>query len=116
MCWADWRARLQGGFNMSIDPTTLVTILGMSFVAIMARTAGFWLFANVTPSPRFESALKYMTPAILISIVVPEIVKGGMATWLAGLATIAVAVLTRQLLLALIAGVAVAALVRLVLV
>jgi len=99
---------------MTVDPTVLTVIVGMAAITAIARAIGFWLFARVAPSPRFEVALKSMTPAILIAVIVPEVAHGGLAAWLAGIATVIAAIVSRQLLSALIVGVVAVALLRVV--
>jgi uncharacterized membrane protein len=85
---------------------TLLTILGMALVTYATRAGGLWLMGRVGPSPRVEAWLHNMPAAILIAIIAPGVLLGGLANALAALATLLVAARTHNVLLAMAVGVA----------
>ncbi len=89
---------------MRID--VLVAILAMAVAAYATRAGGLWLMGWVKPSPRAEAWLRVLPGAVLVAIIVPEVVAGGLAALLATLATLLVAARTKNLLVALGVGVA----------
>lgn len=97
---------------MRIDPLALLAILGMAAVTYATRVSGLWLMGRVTLSRRMEAALEYLPGTVLVAIVAPVVLTGGIAEKIAALATVAVAVRSRNLLLAMVTGVAVVWIVR----
>lgn len=97
---------------MQLSPTSLLTILGMALVTYATRFGGLWLMGRITPSPRVEAWLRNIPGAVLVSIVTPAALTNGPADALAAVATTLVAARTRNLLLAIITGVAAAWLFR----
>lgn len=90
---------------MRIDPTTLLTILGMAAATYSVRVLGVWLAGRVALSRRVRAWLNALPGAILVSMVVPVIASGGGAEVAAAVATGMVAWRTGSLLPALVAGV-----------
>jgi uncharacterized membrane protein len=90
---------------MDVDPLTLMTILGMALVTYATRAGGLWLMGRVQASLRVEAWLQQIPGAVLVSIVAPLAVKGGPADATAALLTAFIAARTRNLLLAMAAGV-----------
>jgi uncharacterized membrane protein len=86
---------------------TLLTIVGMALVTYATRAGGLWLMGRVPPSPRIERWLRQIPGAVLVSIVAPAVAFGGLVSVMGALGAILVAALTRNLLLAMIAGVGV---------
>ena len=97
---------------MRIDSQVLLAILAMAAVTYATRVSGLWLIGRVTLSSRMEAALGYLPGTVLIAIVAPVVLTGGIAEKVAALATVAVAVRSRSLLLAMVAGIAAVWLVR----
>src|SRR5579859_251929 len=93
----------------------LLAILGMALVTYATRSGGLWLMGRVALTPRMESWLRHVPGAILVAIVAPGIVTGGLAAVGASVVTALVAALTKQLLPAMVAGVALFALLQAVL-
>ncbi len=91
---------------MTRDTAALLAILGMGLVTYATRAGGLWLMGRIPTSRRLEAALRQIPGAILISIIAPAALAAGPAEALASLATLAVAVRTRNLLLAMVVGVA----------
>ena len=84
----------------------LLTILGMALVTYATRAGGIWLMGRMPPSPRVERWLRQIPGAVLVSIVAPTVAFGGLVSWAAAVGAVLVAALTRNLLLAMVAGVA----------
>ena len=100
---------------MPNEALILLTILGMALVTYMTRAGGLLLMSFITPSPRVEAWLRQIPGAVLISIIAPTIFLTGPAQMLAALATLLAAIYTRNILVAMIVGVAAAWLLRMVL-
>ncbi len=90
---------------MEISTLSLVAIVGMALVTYATRAGGLWIMGRVTASRRVEAWLRHIPGAVLVSIVAPLILAGGLAEMLAVVAVILVAARTRNLLLAMVVGV-----------
>jgi branched chain amino acid efflux pump len=100
---------------MQNETLTLITILGMALVTYATRAGGFWLMGLVTPSPRIEAWLRQIPGAVLVAIVAPTVLASSLAETLAALATVLVAIRTKNVLAAMVVGVAAVFLLRLLL-
>jgi branched chain amino acid efflux pump len=100
---------------MQNENLTLITILGMALVTYATRAGGFWLMGLVTPSPRIEAWLRQIPGAVLVAIVAPTVLASSLAETLAALATVLVAIRTKNVLAAMVIGVAAVFLLRLIL-
>ena len=100
---------------MQNETLTLVTILGMALVTYATRAGGFWLMGLVTPSPRIEAWLRQIPGTVLVAIVAPTVLASSVAETLAALATVLVAIRTKNVLAAMLVGVAAVFLLRLIL-
>ncbi len=83
----------------------LIAILAMAIATYTTRAGGLWLMGFVKPSPRMEGWLRALPGAVLVALVAPAVVSGGLAAVLAALATLLVALRTKNLLLAMVLGV-----------
>lgn len=90
---------------MKIDPQTLAAILGMAIVTYGIRAGGLWAMGHLSLSPRFEAGLRLLPGAVLVSLVAPSIVAGGVAEKVAAIATVLVARASGNLLLSIVTGV-----------
>ena len=90
---------------LGMTPASLLTILGMAAGTYLTRAGGLFLMSRVRITPRLEAFLNAIPGAIIVSIVVPSVVTSGPAEVLAGTATLAVAAKTRNLPLAIAAGI-----------
>jgi uncharacterized membrane protein len=90
-----------------IDPQVLLTILGMALVTYATRAGGLLLMSRVTLSPGVEAWLRNIPGAVLVSLVAPTVLAGGAPEALGSAATVLVALRTRNLPLAMVAGVGV---------
>ncbi len=100
---------------MQSEFITIITILGMALVTYATRAGGFWLMGLVTPSPRVEAWLRQIPGAVLVAIIAPTVLASSLAETLAALATVLVAIRTKNVLIAMLVGVAAVAFLRLIL-
>jgi uncharacterized membrane protein len=98
---------------MQNDILTLLTILGMALVTYATRAGGFWLMGLVTPSPRVEAWLKQIPGAVLVALIAPTVLASSIAETIAAVATVLVAIRTKNVLIAMLVGIATVALLRL---
>ncbi len=94
---------------------TLITILGMALVTYATRAGGFWMMSLVTPSPRIEAWLRQIPGSGMVSLVAPTVLASSLAETLAALATVLVAARTKNVLLAMVVGVAAVWVLRIIL-
>ena len=106
---------------MSVDLMVLVTIIGMAVVTYATRVVGFALVSKSALSQRLTDLLSYIPGAVLMAIVAPGILpvglvgaergesaalNGGLPEAAGATVTAAVAMRFKNLLLAMVAGVA----------
>jgi uncharacterized membrane protein len=89
---------------MTFDPATLVIILVMTVAAALCRLAGFGFMQFVPLTPRMEAGLKAIPLAVMIGIMGPPVLKGGLPEMLGLVATVAAVRLGLNDLIALVAG------------
>ena len=90
---------------MRLDPQALLTIALMALATYATRAGGLWLASRLALSERTEAWLGYIPGAILVSLVAPTVLTGGLAETLAAVAVILVALRTGSLPVAMVAGV-----------
>ena len=90
---------------MRLDPQALLAIALMALVTYATRAGGLWLASRLALSERMEAWLGYIPGAILVSLVAPTVLTGGLAETLAAVAVILVALRTGSLPVAMVAGV-----------
>jgi len=62
---------------MLARPEQTLVIVAMAVVVFALRAGGFWLMRFVRLSPRIDAGLKVLPLAIMVGIVAPAAVKGG---------------------------------------
>ncbi len=92
---------------MATELRVVLTILGMGVVTYATRAGGIWAIERIDVSERGETALEAMPGAILISLIAPALVTGGIPEWGAALAVVVVAVRTGSTILAMGVGIGV---------
>jgi uncharacterized membrane protein len=97
---------------VALDTLTLLTIVLMALATYATRAGGLWLASRLALSERAEAWLDYIPGAILVSIVAPVVLAGGIAEALAALAVILVAWRTGSLPIAMVTGVCAVLLLR----
>lgn len=91
-----------------MSPEALIAILGMAAVTLAVKAGGL-LLATRLPTDGFAAAwLRHMPGAVLASLVAPAVANGGPAEAIAAIATVLAYVVSRSVLAAMIAGVCVA--------
>ena len=90
---------------MMPDTATMVTIIGMAVVTYATRAGGVLLLGSIPASSRAEKWLKQVPAAVITALITPEVINGGITTLVAGTVTAVVAVRTKSVLSAMVAGV-----------
>lgn len=90
---------------MTSTLVSLLTILGMAIVTYATRAGGIWLLRRTTPSPAIRAWLEHIPGAILISIIAPLALFGGITTIVGAGVTVFVMLRSHQFVLAAGAGV-----------
>jgi len=85
--------------------TSFLTILGMCIATYVTRASGYFIASRFNMTPRFKAALSGVPVAIIISIVAPEIIKGGLPEYLASAVVIILALRKFGLLICLCTGI-----------
>ncbi|RBI59506.1 AzlD domain-containing protein [halophilic archaeon] len=98
--------------ELQMNTVALIAIVGMAVGTYFTRIGGYWLVSRFELTPRFKAWLSYVPSAILVSLIVPELAKGGPAEWGAGFAALVVAWRTGNILYAMLAGIGVVLLFR----
>ena len=94
------------------DTTALLIILGMAAVTYLTRIGGLWIMALVPLTGRVEAGLKALSGSMLVALVVPAALNGGRDFIVAVVIAVVLTAVTGRGLLAMICGVAAAALLR----
>lgn len=89
----------------------LAAIAAMALVTYGARLGGLLLMHYVPPTPRVSAFLKHLSGSVLAALVVPAAVRGDVSAWMAIATTAALARAGRPML-AIAAGMVVAAMLR----
>jgi uncharacterized membrane protein len=97
---------------MSVRLEFLVFILALGCASLVCRLSGFWIMRFIDITPRVEAALKATPLAVMVGLVVPAALRGGLAE-ITALAVTALAMkITKSDLLSAVIGVAVVAIGR----
>ena len=81
----------------------------LALATYTCRAAGFWLMGLVKPTPRIEAALKAAPLAVMIGIVAPAALRGGIPETAGLLTAIGLTLLRRSELFATLAALVVVA-------
>lgn len=95
------------------DLPTVLAIIAMGFAIYLTRIGGYWLAGRMRMNHRVEAWLNYLPGCIIISIIAPEFLHAKPTEIAASLVTIILMRLTNNLLVAMVAGIAVVAVTRL---
>lgn len=90
----------------------LIAFAVMAAVTIASRIGGYWLMGYVNVTPRVRRMLDAMPGSIIVAAALPVAVNGGPVVMFAIGAAIAAAIILRNDFIAVITGMAVAALAR----
>lgn len=98
---------------MSVDPATLLAILGMALATYGVRAGGYFLIQRIAPTPFVEAWLRHVPGAMFTALVVPAVATGGVPYLAGAAAVLLVARVRGGLVLSLAAGAAAVAAARL---
>lgn len=90
---------------MTMRADVLLAILLIAAVSFACRAGGYAILRNIQPPEFVEAMLRHLPGALFAAYVTPSLVAGGVAGWIGALAVVAVQLATRNLGLAIIAGV-----------
>ncbi|MHA7774358.1 AzlD family protein [Roseibium sp. M-1] len=94
---------------LSADPLLVLAILGMAAVTYALRAGGYWVMGRMPITPRVRRGLEALPGAIIVSTILPIVLKGGPAVMLCLVVATAVQVLVRKEYIAVFAAAAAAA-------
>jgi uncharacterized membrane protein len=90
----------------------LLVIAAMTLVTYATRAGGIWFMAFMPMTSRVEAFLRYLAGSVLVALLVPAVVRGGNAAFVAVGVSVAALLVTRKSLLSMAIGVVAAALFR----
>jgi uncharacterized membrane protein len=94
------------------DALTLAAIGVMAVATYLMRAGGFWLMGHLPPSARLRRMLEALPGTVTVATILPIVAREGLTAALAVAAAGAVMMVRRNDFLAVLAGMAVAALAR----
>ena len=97
---------------LHIGGPAFVAIIGMAVATYITRVSGFWLMEYVTITPRIERFLRHMANGVLIAIITAAAMRGDLAMWIGLAAVLAVMLIFRRSMTAILVGMAIAAALR----
>ncbi len=97
---------------MTTNQNTLALILVMMVAAVICRLAGYGFMRFVPLTPRVEAGLKAIPLAVMIGIMGPPVLRGGLPEMAALMVTLVAVRLGLNDLFALVAGMGVVGLLR----
>ncbi len=95
------------------DASTILVIVALAAVTYLTRAGGLLIMSVVPVTPRTEAFLDSLSSSVMVAIVVPALLTGDTGTVIGIVAVVVATVTTKNMLIAMTAGVAVAALTRL---
>ncbi|MBN9668990.1 AzlD family protein [Roseibium aggregatum] len=66
----------------SADGMFMLAVLGMASVTYALRAGGYWLMGRLPITPRVRRGLEALPGAIIVSTILPIVLKGGIAVGL----------------------------------
>jgi branched-subunit amino acid transport protein len=91
---------------MTLRWDVLLAILGMALVTYACRAGGYAVLRAVRPPAFVEAMLRHLPGALFMAYVTPPLVAGALPAWFGAFVVVAVQLATRNLGLAICAGVA----------
>jgi len=92
---------------MELRLDVLLAILGMAGVTYVCRAGGYAVLRTFRPPPFIDAMLRHLPGALFMAYVTPPLVAGSVPSWIGAVAVVGVQLATRNLGLAICAGVAV---------
>lgn len=99
---------------MFLEINSLVAIVGMAAATYATRATGLWLVGRGKTHPFLSACLRHAPAAILIALISPVVLAGGLPTITAAVVTLVVSLRTGNLAVAMLTGVAAASLLEVV--
>ncbi|MDR3465697.1 MAG: AzlD domain-containing protein [Xanthobacteraceae bacterium] len=96
----------------SVRPDVLIAFVAMMAVTVAARVGGFWVMRYIPITPRVRRMLDALPGSIIVAASLPMVVSGGVVVIIAIVAAMTVTIIRRNDFVAVIVGMAVAALAR----
>ena len=90
---------------MTLDTTTLVAIAVMAVAAALCRLSGFWFMRLIPITPRLAAGLDAIPLAVMIGIILPPVLRGGIPESVGLVATVMAMRLTGNDFVAVITGI-----------
>jgi len=90
----------------------LLAFIAMTAVTVASRLGGFWLMRYIPVTPRVRRMLDALPGSIIVAASLPVVVEGGVVVMVAIAAAMIATIIRRNEFLAVIVGMAVAALAR----
>jgi len=90
----------------------MIAFAVMTAVTVASRLGGYWLMGYVTVTPRVRRMLDALPGSIIVAAALPVVVNGGPVVMFAIVAAMAVTIIRRNDFIAVITGMAVAAIAR----
>lgn len=91
---------------MEMRADVLLAILGMALVSYACRAGGYAILRSVRPPEFVEAMLRHLPGALFVAYVAPPLVAGSWPAWIGAVAVVGVQLATRNLGVAICAGVA----------
>ena len=90
----------------------LAAIAGMALVTYALRCSGLWIARRVSVTPRTERMLRQLPPTLLISVIAPMVISGGVRYAVGTAAAAVVAAKSNSVVATMIVGMATVILLR----
>ena len=97
---------------LSLDTMTVIAFTAMALVTFSMRTGGFWLMGHLPMTDRLRRGLQALPGALIVATVLPVALQKGMPASACLVATAITMALVKRDLVAVIAGLGAAALLR----
>lgn len=97
---------------MTLRAEIVPLLLALALASYACRVGGFWLMRFVTVTPRLQATLSAAPLAVMLGIVTPVAMRGGVAEWIGLVATFIAMRVSRSDLAAMFCGIAAVALAR----
>jgi uncharacterized membrane protein len=98
--------------NAFLRSDVMMAFAAMTAVTVASRLGGYWLMGYVTMTPRIRRMLDALPGSIIVAAALPVAVNGGAVVMFAIVAAMVVTIIRRNDFIAVMTGMAVAALAR----
>ncbi len=91
---------------MTVRGDVLLAILLIALVSFACRAAGYAMLRSFRPPAFVDAMLRHLPGALFAAYVTPPLMAGGISAWIGALVVAATQIITRNLGIAIVAGVA----------